>query len=75
MGIEPAVDIACEIQGFDGESKLAHMVEMKLVFLRRKSAGQFLLIDQPMDILGRNISNTLSITFDGPRAKWDEHKR
>ena len=75
LGTEPAIDIAYEIQGFDGESKLAGMVELELVFLGKKFTGQFLLIDQPIGILGRNILNVLSITFDGPRGKWDEQKR
>lgn len=75
LGIEPAIDIAYEIQGFDGESKLANMVELELVFLGKKFTGQFLLIDQPIGFLGRNILNVLSITFDGPHGKWDEHKR
>lgn len=75
LGTEPAVDIAYQIQGFDGESKLANMVELELTFLGKKFTGQFLLVDQPMGILGRNILNVLSITFDGPRGKWNEHKR
>jgi predicted aspartyl protease len=75
LGMKPVRDIAYEIQGFDGEPKLAKMVELELVFLGRKFSGQFLLIDQPIGILGRNILNVLSITFDGPRGKWDEHKR
>lgn len=75
LGIEPAIDIAYEIQGFDGESKLANMVELELVFLGKKFTGQFLLIDQPIGFLGRNILNVRSITFDGPHGKWDEHKR
>lgn len=75
LGLKPVLDVAYEIQGFDGESKLASMVELELVFLGKKFSGQFLLIDQPIGILGRNILNVLSITFDGPREKWDEHKR
>jgi len=75
LGTEPAIDIAYEIQGFDGESRLANMVELELAFLGKKYTGQFLLVDQSIGILGRNILNTLSITFDGPRGKWDEHKR
>ena len=75
LGMQPVRDVAYEIQGFDGESKLANMVELELVFLGKKFSGQFLLIDQPIGILGRNILNVLSITFDGPRGKWDEHKR
>ena len=75
LGIKPVRDIAYEIQGFDGESKLANMVELELVFLGNKFSGQFLLIDQPIGILGRNILNVLSLTFDGPHGKWDEGKR
>ena len=75
LGMKPVHDVAYEIQGFDGEPKLAQMVELELVFLGKKFSGQFLLIDQPIGILGRNILNVLSITFDGPRGKWDEHKR
>lgn len=74
LGIEPATDITYEIQGFDGESKLVNMVELELVFLGRNFTGQFLLIEQPMGILGRNLLNVVSITFDGPREKWDEHR-
>src|ERR671923_622398 len=75
LGMRPVGDITYEIQGFDGEPKLAKMLELELVFLGKKFSGQFLLIDQPIGILGRNIFNVLSITFDGPRGKWDEHKR
>jgi len=58
-----------------GILKQAQMVELELVFLGKKFSGQFLLIDQPIGILGRNILNVLSITFDDPHGKWDEHKR
>ena len=75
VGVKPVDDVAYEIQGFDGESKLANMVELELVFLGKKFSGQFLLIDQPIGILGRNILNVLSLTFDGPRGKWNEGKR
>ena len=75
LEIEPEDDKIYEVQGFDGEAKFVKMVQLEMIFLGRKFGGQFLLIDQPMGILGRNILNTLSILFDGPRAKWDENKR
>jgi predicted aspartyl protease len=74
LGMEPVDDIVYEIQGFDGELKLANMVQLELVFLKMKFTGQFLLIDQPMGILGRNILNAVSILFDGPSGKWYELK-
>jgi clan AA aspartic protease len=75
LGIQSSEDTAYEVQGFDGESKLVEMVQLEMVFLGRKFSGQFLLIHQPIGILGRNILNKVSILFDGPRARWEEHKR
>jgi len=66
---------AYEVQGFDGESKFVDMVHLEISFLGSRFAGQFLVINQPMRIIGRNILNSVSILFDGPRSKWEEHKR
>jgi len=74
LGIEPVEDIAYEIQGFDGELKSAQMVRLELLFLKRVFSGQFLLIDQPVGILGRNILNIIAILFDGPHSEWSESK-
>jgi predicted aspartyl protease len=68
-------DTTYEVQGFSGESKLVGAVHLEMILLGKKFTGQFLVIDQPMGILGRNILNSISILFDGPRSKWDEHKR
>ena len=75
LGVEPEDDKPYEIQGFDGESKFANAAHLEMIFLGRKFTGQFLLIDQPAGILGRNILNEISILFDGPHTKWDEYKR
>lgn len=62
-----------ELIGFDGSTRLAQAVRAELVFCNRTYRGQFLLIDQDWGILGRNILNTLSLLFDGPRLLWIEH--
>jgi hypothetical protein len=36
LGMKPELNIAYEIQRFDGESKLANMVELELVFLGKE---------------------------------------
>jgi predicted aspartyl protease len=74
LGVTPDEDILYEVQGFDGQSKMADMVQLEMVFLGQKFKGQFLLIDQPMGIIGRNILNNLRILLDGPRGKWSEQK-
>jgi predicted aspartyl protease len=75
LDFELVNNLAYEIQGFDGESKSANVVEAEVVFLGRKFTGQFLLIDQPIGILGRNILSAVSILFDGQNGKWSEFKR
>jgi predicted aspartyl protease len=74
LGLEVDENILFEVQGFDGETKFVKTVKLELVFLKKKFAGQFLLIDQPIGILGRNILNSLTIVFDGPRGKWEVKK-
>jgi hypothetical protein len=42
--------------------------------LDKKFAGEYLLIDRPIGILGRNVLNNLCLLFDGIRGKWGEQK-
>ncbi len=74
LGISPIGDKVYELQGFNGSLQLAEMVQLELVFLRKRFKGQFLLIDQPIGILGRNILNAIALLLDGPNAQWNEHK-
>jgi predicted aspartyl protease len=74
LGIETDDGETYEVQGFGGETKLMGAVHLEMIFLGRKFTGQFLTLDGPMGILGRNILNAAAILFDGPRAKWDEYK-
>ncbi len=73
LGIE-AESEAYEVQGYDGETSLADAVKLEMVFLDRKFTGQFLLIDQSIDILGRNVLNAIPILFNGPAEVWEEFK-
>jgi len=75
LEVTPLEDKVYEVEGFDGGTKLAEAVQLELVFLGRKFKGQFLLIDQPMGILGRNILNTVALLLDGRRETWEEKKR
>lgn len=64
-----------ELAGFDGSSSLVSVVRLELTFCRRIFRGQFLLVEQPWGILGRNIMNVVSLIFDGPRLVWNEQQR
>jgi hypothetical protein len=75
LEIEAEEDANFEVQVFDGQIKQLKSVKLELYFLDKKFVGEYLLIDQPMGILGRNILNNVRILFDGPRGEWEERKR
>jgi hypothetical protein len=59
-----------KLVGFDGSSSTASAVQLEMILCGRSFRGQYLLIDQPWGILGRNVLNLLAITYDGPRLTW-----
>jgi predicted aspartyl protease len=63
-----------ELTGFDGGTSFAQVVHLELIFCRRTFRGQFLLIDQPWGILGRNVLNAVPLLLDGPHSIWDEQR-
>jgi predicted aspartyl protease len=73
LGIS-AEDTDFEVQVFDGEIKRLKLARLELYVLGKKFAGEYLLIDRPIGILGRNILNNIRILLDGPRSKWSEQK-
>jgi hypothetical protein len=48
-----------EVQAFDGEIKRLKLAKLELYFLGKKFAGEYLLVDRPVGILGRNILNNI----------------
>ena len=63
-----------ELLAFDGRSSPVGAVRAELLMLGRTFRGQFLVIDQTVGILGRNILNALALLLDGPRQTWTEHR-
>ena len=63
-----------ELAGFDGSRSIAQVVHVELIFCRRTFRGQFLLVNQPYGILGRNVLNTVRLLLDGPQLTWDEQR-
>jgi hypothetical protein len=61
-----------ELPGFDGARSTAEAVHADLSFLRRTFRGQYLVIDETVGILGRDILNSVSLLLDGPHLTWDE---
>ena len=74
LGIAVGEDTNIEVQVFDGEIKRLKLVKLELYFLDKKFTGEYLLVDRPIGILGRNVLNNIRILLDGPRGEWEEHK-
>jgi hypothetical protein len=64
-------DSQFELEGFDGSISVASSVKLSLFWLGKRFRGQFLVLDQPHGILGRNILNNVTITLYGSRNEWD----
>lgn len=69
LGIGYSAD-SYELSDFEGRTSSAHAVRAEMVFLGLTFRGQFLLIEQDWGIIGRNILNAVSLTFDGPKQSW-----
>jgi hypothetical protein len=58
---------------FDDSVSHSFVVHLELVFCRRTFRDQFLLVDQPWGILGRNVLNAVPLLLEAPRLTWYEH--
>ena len=75
LGVASEENSEFEVQAFDGEIKRLKLAKLELFIVGKKFAGEYLLADRPIGILGRNILNNIRILLDGPRTKWDEYKK
>jgi len=72
LGAFAMPDMAFEVAGFDGQSRLTEVVYLELTFCKRRFRGQYLLTDEPWGIIGRNLLNRVTLVFDGPNLRWEE---
>ncbi len=74
LSILPALETLYELAGFAGGTRTLAAVRLELIFYRKTFRGQFLPVDQPWGILGRNVLNALVLLLNGPSLTWEEHK-
>lgn len=74
LELDPSPSLEYDVTGFDGRASSTSAVSLELVFCHRTFRGQFLLLEQPWGILGRNVLNRVKLTLDGPRLRWYEDK-
>jgi hypothetical protein len=63
-----------ELMSFDGTKSVSEVVRADLLLLRKTFRGKFLLVDQEIGILGRDVLNNISLLLDGPRLTWEERR-
>jgi hypothetical protein len=61
-----------ELMGFEGSKSLAPVAVLDLVFLKRVFRGRYLLIEEDIGVLGRDVLNHMGLLLDGPRQQWSE---
>ena len=62
-----------ELVGFDGSRSHAFVARLDMIFLGRTYRGRYLITEEPMGILGRDILNHAILLLDGPQQLWTEH--
>jgi hypothetical protein len=72
LGLEADQQRRYPLMGFDGTTSVAASVQCGLVFLGQIYWGAYLIIDDSVGILGRDVLNHVSLLLDGPRLSWRE---
>lgn len=73
IGVMALTDQRYELMGFDGSKSFAPAVTLDLLFLGYAFHGQYLLIEEEHEIMGRDILKHIALLLDGPRERWSEH--
>ncbi len=60
-----------ELAGFDGQRTLADSVDLDLLVFSKVIRGCYLITEDSMGVLGRDVLNLFKLTFDGPTSSWD----
>ena len=67
----PVGDRAYEVMAYDNSVRECPTVGAEVVFMRGHFKGQFIVLDQDVGALRRNILDHLVVTLDGPRLQWN----
>lgn len=64
-------DSEIRLVGFGGGTSTCATARLEVILAGRSFRGRFVVIDQELGILGRNVLNSLCLLFDGPRLSWE----
>jgi len=72
LGLDAASGKAYKTTAFDGSVNSHYAVNVEMTFLNKQFRGQFLVIDDAIGIIGRNILNRLDLLLSGKQLEWRE---
>ena len=71
LGVSALPDQQYELAGFDGGHSFVSAVILDLIWFRKAFRGRYLLTEDPVGIIGRDVLNHLNVGFNGPALEWD----
>jgi len=73
LQIEPSGE-KVNLLGFDDSQSRSEIYHLQVIFLGKRITGDYCAIDDEIGILGRDVLNEFSVTFDGKNLEWKEQK-
>lgn len=70
LGLTAEPGSAFPMLGFDGTRSTSELFVMEVLFAGKSFGGPYPLTDREQGILGRDVLNQLTVTFDGPAQTW-----
>jgi len=67
-------DESVNLIGFDDSKSISELYRLQVIFLSKRFTGEYCAIDDETGILGRDVLNEFSITFDGKNFEWKEQE-
>ena len=68
MQIDPKLQY--ELAGFDGQRSFAAAVDLDLTFTETVIRGRYLVTDDSVGVLGRDVLNFFVLLLNGPAGEW-----
>lgn len=74
LGVSPIPDQQYELMGFDGNRSFSRVAILDLLFYGKAFRGSYLLTEDSVGVIGRDVLNHLIFKFDGVALEWTVSK-
>ena len=74
LGLKSDSETKYELAGFDGQLSFASAVDLDLVFAETVVRGRYLVTDDSVGILGRDVLNFFVLLLNGPAGEWSSSR-